>query len=442
MRRMLAPTAAFLTTLAGLLAMGTVRAQMPSPPPTPTTPPFTDLIASYPWGPQTVIEATPDHRRAFVAAGAAIRVLDIEALSAGVPPTPLERIEIPYCAPEAMVYHQPSSGQHHLYIAGGTLGLWRVELCNTLFQQPTPPPPVTCGSAYYTYPSATRPVQLWVADDGVQRKRCLDLCIVENNALAGAPLLFALFAARRDAPIGATELRAFRLDPNGSWAPWPGQTLNFVTFSSANPTTGWPEPQSAGTALAADPADGDFVYVALGKGGLARVELAGPNFFAVSKIQRPTCLFAPSCPDGESVRDIAIVHTATRGSFMYAASEYRGLLEYKIPPGATPAPTHPDHPSNWNASVFPLPDPYAERVSAVTNGVDYIFIAAATQTGSAIYNDTPAPFRNIGHWDGHCLAYGLPDPNSSAAAVPGSDRLIWLDRDATAAAFNPITSGL
>ncbi|MBI5364524.1 MAG: hypothetical protein HZA53_15210 [Planctomycetes bacterium] len=270
----------------------------------------------------------------------------------------------------------------------------------------------------------------------------MDLCIVENNPLAaGAPLLFALFAARRDAAIGATELLAFRLDPNGSWAPWPypGQSANFVRFSSSDPVAGWPEANSAGTAVAADPADPNFVYVALGKGGLARVELTLP-LFTVTKIKRPPCLFAPTCTDGESVRDIAIVSTATQGSFMYAASEYTGLLEYKIPPGTTPAATHPDHPSNWNAQTLSLPTAFAERVTAISTGGDYLFIAVATQTGSAIFNDTPAPFRNIGHWDGHCLAYGIPDPNfSPGSPVPfSSDSVTWFDRDAAVSAFNPV----
>ena len=79
------------SALASLRLPAPALAQTPFPNP-PSMPPFTDLLASYPWGPETAMEATPDNRRAFVAAGAGLSVLDVEQVAPGVPPTVLERI--------------------------------------------------------------------------------------------------------------------------------------------------------------------------------------------------------------------------------------------------------------------------------------------------------------------------------------------------------------
>ncbi|MBI5364459.1 MAG: hypothetical protein HZA53_14875 [Planctomycetes bacterium] len=358
---------------------------------------------------------TPDERRAFVAAGAGISVLDVETIQNGVVPAILDRVEIPDCAPEAMVYHQPKPDTHYLYVAGGTLGLWRVQFCPALFGAT----PLACEPTYYTSPSATRAVRMAIADENFKRKRCVDLCIVPDNVAAGAPLLFALFASRADSGIGASELHAFLLDANGGYAPYgPSTPLEFTAPAENHPA-------AAATAITADPGDPNFVYVAPGKGGILRVDISTAAFQA-TKVSRPECALS-SCPDGEAIRDLAVVRTATQGSFLYAAAEYAGLLEYRIPAVTLPAPD-PSHPSMWTAQTLTGVNRYAERVAACTSGGDYIYVAVGSQSGSAIESDTPAPHRNRGHWNGLCIDWFRHDSNS-LGGVAGADQVVLLGHD-------------
>ena len=90
--------------------------------------PFDRLEASYPWGDALYAEPTPDHTRLFVAAGAAISVLDVTSFPPVTTPTVIDRFEIPECAPMSMRFHElpdlihPGPFIRRLFMAGGALG--------------------------------------------------------------------------------------------------------------------------------------------------------------------------------------------------------------------------------------------------------------------------------------------------------------------------------
>ncbi|MBI5362664.1 MAG: hypothetical protein HZA53_05760 [Planctomycetes bacterium] len=386
------------------------------------------MIAAYPWGPQLAVEVSTDEKRAFVAAGAGISVLDVTTITNGVAPTRIASFEVPECAPVAMVYNKLPNTPHRLFIAGGTMGLWRADLCPQYFDATQP----ACSDSFYTAPSSHAPVRMDIVESQIfERARCVDLCVVQGHgSAANETLLLVVFASRSDAPasIGPSQLRAYKLndDVAGSWTLYGTLSLDPTTLGSTSATN-----VALATAIVADPADPNHVYVALNKFGLARIDITGPTFTG-TPLSRPPCPFSVS--PGEGVRDLAIARTATRGSFLYAAFEYTGVVEYHIdastPPLAWPyvtlaAPLPPQ--PNWN-------EWFTERVAAVGTGSDLIYFAAARQPVPPILDETACPFRNTGHWDDHCLSWAVLDPNLPASVNQngaGSSTVTWYARDAT-----------
>lgn len=361
--------------------------------------PIHELKAAYPFGEQLALEVTPDNKRMFVAVGAAVSVVDIASISgATILPRVIDRIELPECSPISLAYHRVAGETRRLYVAGGTMGLWKVDLCRGLFDNFNPSPCPGAGDPY-ARTRIDRP------GNGMIWKRCVDVAVLSGNAAAGTPVLLALFAARTDSVIGGTELRAYRLGRSA-----PDSIDQYFTFSSFPVPAGLPPSATAvGTALAIDPADTNAVYVALGPTGICRVDLSSAQ---------PTATAFPyfgcdlsECPFGEQVRDLAIVHTNTRGSLLYAASEYGRVHEFGPldPTGVViPAPVE-----------LPVPQGYPMKVSALADG-DRVTLAVGTASGPGIAVDSRAPFRTTGKWFGRCAGPGTHDPNLSPP-VPGSE---------------------
>ncbi|MBI5363184.1 MAG: hypothetical protein HZA53_08395 [Planctomycetes bacterium] len=397
-----------------------------------------------------------DDTRAFVAAGAAITVLDTQIVEENVRPQVIHRLELPDCQPVSMLFHHPAGTiQRRLYIAGGTTGLWEVPICASLFASP----PIECASSFYGSPyNAPRLVEEIVSSQH-HRKRCVDVCVVEGNSAAGVPLLFALFAALAEGPFPATELHAYEILPTGNTVQLPnGQYVPNDTVPYGVPLsfgTGLQGPYSkfaSGTALASDPGDPDHLYVALGKGGLVRVTIGAGGALSADSLPRPACPNPQRCPcapsttncasPGESVRDLAVARTPTR-AFLYAAFEYNGLVEYDI--------LQQQAPSGWLYATLPggsQPLGYSERVTAMTDGGQTVFIALANQGSSYVLPYSRAPFRNTGLWSDLCVASGVLDQNYDTALAQGgndgartqysgANTVYWFDRDALDATFRP-----
>lgn len=127
------------------LALVATRTQLPAP--------FDVLEGAYPYGEQLCLVTTPDGTRTFTAVGAAIAILDSESTLGSAPISPLpviDRVEIPDCAPAAIAYYHhpgvnPGVTVDSLYIAGGSLGLWRVSLCPSVLAL-APATPTPCSS--------------------------------------------------------------------------------------------------------------------------------------------------------------------------------------------------------------------------------------------------------------------------------------------------------
>jgi hypothetical protein len=108
---------------------------------------MTNLKASYPFGQELCCEATPDNTRLFSADGAAIAIFDVSGLPGGGTPPELAdpalgRLIDPRPStwlflPTRFLYYQHPAGARYLFIAGGTMGLWRMELCAAHLRNPS-----------------------------------------------------------------------------------------------------------------------------------------------------------------------------------------------------------------------------------------------------------------------------------------------------------------
>lgn len=271
-------------------------------------------------------------------------------------------------------------------------------------------PPVACSSF--------SPTRLFVTDvpsHPYVKKRCIDLAIVEGNAAAGVPLLFALFAASNDTSkspvaVGPTELRAFRLNVDGAITAY-GSTLSFAGPYSY---------EAVGTALAADPGDSNSVYVALGAAWLHKVDIQTSTFSASAVTTVAAGCSPTACTYGEQMRDIAIVRTSAGNSFLYAACDYGRVLEYEL--GTT------------NSKTITISDGYLDRIAAITDAGTKVLVAVGVADRSGLSKDTAAPYWLHGVWVGHCLDVGLPDPNG--VDNPPGHQLRFYQRDTSVTTSN------
>lgn len=122
----------------GPVATATTRPQS-VPPPLPA--PFVELVDALPYGEQLGATATPDGAFGIVAQGAAFAVVDLNSFEPSGEPKTQGYVELPQISPMAMRYHY-SETVHRLFVAGGTTGLWRADLCPSLFTS-TPQPCAT-----------------------------------------------------------------------------------------------------------------------------------------------------------------------------------------------------------------------------------------------------------------------------------------------------------
>jgi hypothetical protein len=399
---------AFLAMLLMLTWSGSDRALAFVPLSQAPPPPMTELKAAYPYAEQQALEVTPDNTRAFVAEGAAIAVLDLTTGTAT--PTVLAQVEIPNASPKSLLYYRHSgTGQRYLFVAGGTMGLWQISFCENLFTQPPPVPPA-CLCLNGAKECALRIDQ----DNQIanQRKRCVDMAIVEGNVSAGVPLLCALFSARGDTPLplGPTELQVYKLNTDGTATLYgngtPSHPLQIIAGTIA------PQNRNAvGSAIVSDPGDPTSVYVAMGTGWLYRIDLSTSTFtyalYPGPTTGLPSGCPWPPCPEGEQMRDLALVRTATQKAVIYASLDYGRVLEYRNV--GTLSPTVTALPVPQSGGRFP------NRIAAVTGDAasgqgDRVLIALGLESFPGTTTDTE-PASLTGGWSDICTNPGIVDPN-------------------------------
>ncbi len=398
--------------------------QVPGPPPTPT--PFVSLKAAFPFGEPLGGIGIPGNTRAVVAQGAALSIVDLTTIdSATNQPRELQAIEIPEVSTIAMSYRLGANGERQVFIAGGTTGLWEIDLCDALFTSSNPPP---C-------PALPTLIDRVGCEQNFSWKRCVDVAYVEGNSGAGAEgLLLALFSASSDiqkrtsirpcgstADLGATELRAYRIVANGTVVPYSSCLLSPI---STNPSGANEE---IGLALATDPGDPNVVFVSLGWGGIRQVDIT-TTAFTVTPIPVALPCGLPNypdgstgCPAGEQVRDIAVVRTPTLGRLLYAAMEHGRVAEVQFPPnGSLPV------------SVFPLNAYFPGKIAATAYG-DEVLVAVGLHENNGLGADASAPFRTTGVWTGMCINVGIVDANniSNDTLVNKVAQIRFLTRNAT-----------
>jgi len=99
-----------------------------------------EFKAAYPYGEPLGGIVVPGSTRALVVGGAALAIVDLTAFETNGEPKALGYVEIPDITTLAMKYRLGAQGQRAVYFAGGSLGLWKVDLCNALFTSSAPPP--------------------------------------------------------------------------------------------------------------------------------------------------------------------------------------------------------------------------------------------------------------------------------------------------------------
>jgi hypothetical protein len=308
--------------------------------------------------------------------------------------------------------------------AHGVFGTHRgLRLCDNLFA----PLPQTCGSYHITQ------IELPV-ETNFEKKRCVDVAVVQGSAITGnRPVLFALFAASSNtnqSQYGATELRAYKIDPNTDTYPRFPNSNTIVTFPP--PTNHLFHGDAAGSALAADPGDATKVYVGLGKGGIYQVQITSGPMLTASPLVAFTDPPMPSTPPWDNVRDIAVVQTVQTGNYtsrLYATLNYGGILERNLTTGA-----------NLVTCVYTLASGcgYVERIAAVTDGGTKVLVAVGLEKYSAVTSESGAPGRTTGIWSNICLHVGIADSQDpcSCTQLTAVNKIKFFQRDtATTAPF-------
>ncbi|MBK7641747.1 MAG: hypothetical protein IPJ19_01640 [Planctomycetes bacterium] len=356
--------------------------------------PLHTLVSWYTPGEQLGLEVTPDGSRAFVARGSTISFVDLLHLTQ-VPPiqnVQIDEFSMRECQPLALrYYHQLSPAQDYLYIAGGATGVWRLELCPSLFNAQNPG---SCSNYHELQVEA--PIEFGY----FERKRCVDVEILEHH---NPPILFALFGSRSDqSSVGdVTELRAYDL---GGATPVPIGSMPF-DFATA------PNPVQVGTSLAADPGDDDSVYVGMGKGGIWRVDLAGS---AGSWSLARTQIWTPGLCGGaspEHVRDLAIVRVGTpptQKAVLYGALNYGEVLEI---PNLAANPLQCNVISLGNPSAGHVLG-YPNKIAAIRNSGDKVCVVVAPAGDDGKSQDALAPRKPNSTWNTICLGFGELDPDA------------------------------
>ncbi len=404
-----------------------------------------ELLGTYPRGEVLCSTHTPDGSRLFVADGASLAVLDTTTLPPQLYPQNLiDSIELsdvpgnptlpladdnPDPTPNQMLFHRSSLAQGSVFIAGGTGGMFRLDLGRGYFESGFPQ---THTLTVLETPATTKGQ---LGDPATYRwKRCVDVAFVEQGS---RKLVFGLFASSQryggmalfgGVELGATELIAWEFTGDG-----PATYYGRYAFDSV---TAPPGPGALdnviGTALATDPGDTNHLYVALGVQWLWRVDISSvsagqfPGSAQITLNPSPVPCNGSACPAGERMRDLAIVRQTVAGgtrALAYAAFEYGRLLEIELLPTTQV--------QGSVLTTFAPPCGFGERVSAVAHG-STVLVAYGLSARHSLYQDTAAPYRPTGIWSDPCILVGLADPNDLFALGCGSAKIRILRRTATA----------
>lgn len=376
---------------------------------------MTELLAAYPQGEPLCHEVTPDGRRLFVAEGAVIAVLDVEPIGGVITPVVLQSIEMPEASPMVMRYfYEPNGDTHHLFVAGGSHGPWRLDLCSTLFD----PVPVPCGAAALQ----STPIEPNLT---TLPKRCVDVEVVTEHD-AGVPLLFAVYAANSNpnkSSVGPSELRGYRINADGTMPAW-GSPFVFPSTATNDPK------EQVATALTWVPGISKRLYAALGVDWIWSIDISIETSITGARMPTgtiPLCSLT-SCPAGENARDVFGVQNAAGNEFVYAVLEYGRVLEYRIATGAVAATA---------ITCMSGADARLESISAAMEG-NRVFVGVGLPALHGRVDETRAPYHPTGLWNDPCYGVGLADPNADTGG--GCNELRFLMRcTASSGSLTPLS---
>lgn len=317
-----------------------------------------------------------------VAEGASLAVLDGVELATGTAANVIAR------APTEAAAYALAVAPPHVYLAGGTAGLWRVTIAQG----------GEIGTVDGAWPDAAR---IFDAHDAP----CLDVEVVADHP--AGPLVAAVTSARPG--FGVSELHLVDRDP-------PHALRARVALV---PTV--PLPGAKAYALASDPTDPATVYVAMGSAGVWRVDTANLAQLVVTRgpdFDRPEEMLGG---EPASARDVACARVGAR-TVVYAAIEAGTLAQIDVTNAATFGPSTPTTRPlvECAAGCGPTGVPYGFRVSALGRADGTAVVALATNSLSAERMEN-GPFSCLGRW-----SFDLHLPGAIGPAACGA-RMFLLD---------------
>lgn len=297
---------------------------------------LTTLRGLYGFGDASALAINAAETRAYVGESAAVSILDLTTLAV---PLPASAVLARFSIDAAVEHLELDESQQRLLVAGGSFGLLSVDL----------------SSSNYTV----------TTHEDLGDLVCLDVEVTAGHVLA-------VFGADN-----ASQLRVYDRT-----------TMTLVSTAAL----------ATGTAFAVA-SDGAFAYVALGTGGLARVDLSNP---AAPIVQQGPVLPISVFGEPARARDIAVA-----GGRVYAAVDALGLVAVRTSLPWSSTTPYGSLPINGaqGASTAPL---YAHRIDAVGS---LIYVGADTKAGREIDG---GPFTSYGPMSYNLEVGGVVTPSPLA----------------------------
>ncbi|MBI5431485.1 MAG: hypothetical protein HZA52_01510 [Planctomycetes bacterium] len=318
------------------------------------------LAGTYPYGAVYGVALNPAGTRAYVSEGASLSALDLAALQdpkvsgLNLHQGLLGRIPVDATFMNMLVDADAdgSADDDYVYVAGGDMGLLRVDLGGLPTNGDDCPTCAVISLDGPTYPPAIRPVSEVVNDHW-----CMDVAMVAGSDGTHPDLLVALFATTvwvyqppaQPRPETQSELRAYSLAAvrvaSGPVAPLGSVILD--------PTGGTNPTLPADAMSYAIAVDGSSVYVAMGTGGILKVDpgaylggtllpVQGPpmsnpaqypdlaTYYAAKGVCGTCGTGAPYSSTAFFESNARVCDVAVAGGYLYAAADDRGLVEIDL----------------------------------------------------------------------------------------------------------------
>jgi LVIVD repeat len=324
--------------------------------------PLIDPKAVAPEGDPLCSALSPDQKLAFVGEGGSLALLDVDSITGDGSICLKARLPL-----DVACFSLCTAGES-IFLCGGKLGLYEVVTCPALS--------ASCATACDSYPLH--------AIDKVDQKLCIAAAAV-HDPIAG-DFLLVLYSAKDD-----SELRVYDLAS-------PHLLRGVADLPGAS--------GSQGFAIAAGDQTPHLAYVALGRGGIVRIDItdlahigveSGPIFDQPDQV-----LF------GQPATAVDVVQAS---GFLYAAIDSGGLVEIDLSQAWSM-----DMPYTYR--VLGCGDntvAYAYRAAALTDPSGRILVAVGTHVSPAQQIDG-GPFSLAGSWDFKLGLGNVPDAKPGGPA--------------------------